>query len=76
MAASLSAATALALSRYIASLMLAIAAVSSAAAEDVASDPSATIRIVVPYPSGAAGFARMIERAGLTFSNRPLFLPV
>lgn len=57
MAASLSAATALALSRYIASLMLAIAAVSSAAAEDVASYPSATIRIVVPYPAGGTADA-------------------
>ena len=57
MAASFSAATALALSRYIASLMLAIAAVSSAAAEDVASYPSATIRIVVPYPAGGTADA-------------------
>lgn len=57
MAASLSAATTLALSRYIASLMLAIAAVSSAAAEDVASYPSATIRIVVPYPAGGTADA-------------------
>lgn len=57
MAASLSAATTLALSRYIASLMLAIAAVSSAAAQDVASYPSATIRIVVPYPAGGTADA-------------------
>jgi tripartite-type tricarboxylate transporter receptor subunit TctC len=57
MTALLSAATAFALSRYIASLMLAIAAVSSAAAEDVASYPSATIRIVVPYPAGGTADA-------------------
>jgi tripartite-type tricarboxylate transporter receptor subunit TctC len=37
--------------------MLAIAAVSSAAAEDVASYPSATIRIVVPYPAGGTADA-------------------
>jgi tripartite-type tricarboxylate transporter receptor subunit TctC len=57
MATSLSAATTLALSKYVASLMLAIAAVSSAAAEDVASYPSATIRIVVPYPAGGTADA-------------------
>jgi tripartite-type tricarboxylate transporter receptor subunit TctC len=37
--------------------MLAIAAVSSAAAQDVASYPSATIRIVVPYPAGGTADA-------------------
>src|SRR5215472_11424432 len=45
-------AAALAAARCLARLLLTISAVSSAAAEDVATYPSATIRIIVPYPAG------------------------
>ena len=41
----------LALAMYLA-LVLSILAVSPAAAEDLATYPSATIRIIVPYPAG------------------------
>jgi tripartite-type tricarboxylate transporter receptor subunit TctC len=48
---------AVALARYVTSLILTIVAVSSVAAEDVASYPSATIRIIVPYPAGGTADA-------------------
>lgn len=50
-------AAALAVVRYFASLILIISAVSLAAAEDVATYPSATIRIIVPYPAGGTADA-------------------
>jgi tripartite-type tricarboxylate transporter receptor subunit TctC len=43
--------------RYVASLILSISAMSAAAAEDVATYPSATIRIIVPYPAGGTADA-------------------
>ena len=43
--------------RCLARLILTISAVSSAAAEDVATYPSATIRIIVPYPAGGTADA-------------------
>jgi tripartite-type tricarboxylate transporter receptor subunit TctC len=46
----------LAAARYLA-LILTISAVSPAAAEDVATYPSATIRIIVPYPAGGTADA-------------------
>ena len=50
-------AAALAAARCLARLILTISAVSSAAAEDVATYPSATIRIIVPYPAGGTADA-------------------
>src|SRR6516165_8714997 len=57
MALSLSSATVLALARYVASLIVTVVAVAPAAAENLASYPSATIRIVVPYPAGGTADA-------------------
>jgi len=57
MALSLSSATVLALARYVASLIVTVAAVAPVAAENLASYPSATIRIVVPYPAGGTADA-------------------
>jgi tripartite-type tricarboxylate transporter receptor subunit TctC len=48
--------SALAPARYLA-LILSISAVSPAAAEDLATYPSATIRIIVPYPAGGTADA-------------------
>jgi tripartite-type tricarboxylate transporter receptor subunit TctC len=50
-------AAALAAARWLATLILSIAVVSPAAAEDVATYPSATIRIIVPYPAGGTADA-------------------
>jgi tripartite-type tricarboxylate transporter receptor subunit TctC len=50
-------AAALAAARCFATLILSISAVSPAAAEDVATYPSATIRIIVPYPAGGTADA-------------------
>ena len=50
-------AAALATAKYLATLILTISAVSSAAAEDVATYPSTTIRIIVPYPAGGTADA-------------------
>jgi tripartite-type tricarboxylate transporter receptor subunit TctC len=50
-------AAALATARCFASLILSISAVSPAAAEDVATYPSTTIRIIVPYPAGGTADA-------------------
>jgi len=57
MALSLSSATVLALARYVASLIVTVMAVAPVAAENLASYPSATIRIVVPYPAGGTADA-------------------
>jgi len=57
MALSLSSATVLALARYVASLIVTVVAVAPVAAENLASYPSATIRIVVPYPAGGTADA-------------------
>ena len=57
MALSLSSATFLTLARYVASLIVTVVAVAPAAAENLASYPSATIRIVVPYPAGGTADA-------------------
>ena len=57
MALSLSSATVLALARYVASLIVIVVAVAPVAAENLASYPSATIRIVVPYPAGGTADA-------------------
>ena len=57
MALSLSTATVLTLVRYVASLIVTVVAVAPAAAENLASYPSATIRIVVPYPAGGTADA-------------------
>lgn len=48
--------SALGAARYLA-LILSISAVSPAAAEDIATYPSATIRIIVPYPAGGTADA-------------------
>jgi tripartite-type tricarboxylate transporter receptor subunit TctC len=50
-------AAALAAARCFATLILSISAVSPAAAGDVAAYPSATIRIIVPYPAGGTADA-------------------
>ena len=47
----------LALAMYLIALVLSILAVSPAAAEDLATYPSATIRIIVPYPAGGTADA-------------------
>jgi len=57
MALSLSSATFLTLARYVASLIVIVVAVAPVAAENLASYPSATIRIVVPYPAGGTADA-------------------
>ena len=57
MALSLSSATFLTLARYVASLIVTVMAVAPVAAENLASYPSATIRIVVPYPAGGTADA-------------------
>src|SRR5215469_9375760 len=57
MALSLSSATVRALARYVASLIVTVVAVAPVAAENLASYPSATIRIVVPYPAGGTADA-------------------
>src|SRR3974390_3443916 len=57
MALSLSSATVLPLVRYAAGLIVAVGAVPPVAAESLASSPSATIRIVVPYPAGGTADA-------------------
>jgi tripartite-type tricarboxylate transporter receptor subunit TctC len=56
--------------------MLAIAAVSSATAEDVASYPRATIRIVVPYPAGGTADAlpRIISDRLQAHWNQPVII--
>ena len=57
MALSLSSATFLTLARYVASLIVIVVAVAPVAAENLASYPSATIRLVVPYPAGGTADA-------------------
>jgi len=57
MALSLSSATFLTLARYVASLIVTVMAVAPVAAENLASYPSATIRLVVPYPAGGTADA-------------------
>src|SRR5262249_4424581 len=71
--------SALAPARYL-GLILSISAVSPAAADDLATYPSATIRIIVPYPAGGTADAlpRIIGdrlqarwKQSVIISNRP-----
>src|SRR6516165_9869549 len=76
MARSLSSAPILALARYVASLILTLVAVSPIAAEDVATYPSATIRIIVPYPAGGTADAlpRIISDRLQARWNQPVII--
>jgi tripartite-type tricarboxylate transporter receptor subunit TctC len=76
MALSLSSATVLALVRYVASLIVAVVAVAPVAAENLASYPSATIRIVVPYPAGGTADAlpRIISDRLQARWNQPVII--
>ena len=76
MARSLSSAPILALARYVASLIVIAVAVSPVAAEDVATYPSATIRIIVPYPAGGTADAlpRIISDRLQARWNQPVII--
>ena len=76
MALSLSSATVLALARYVASLIVTVVAVAPVAAENLASYPSATIRIVVPYPAGGTADAlpRIISDRLQARWNQPVII--
>ena len=76
MALSLSSATVLALARYVASLIVIVVAVAPVAAENLASYPSATIRIVVPYPAGGTADAlpRIISDRLQVRWNQPVII--
>ena len=76
MARSLSSAPVLALARYVASLIVIAVAVSPVAAEDVATYPSATIRIIVPYPAGGTADAlpRIISDRLQARWNQPVII--
>ena len=76
MALSLSSATVLALVRYVASLIVTVVAVAPVAAENLASYPSATIRIVVPYPAGGTADAlpRIISDRLQARWNQPVII--
>jgi len=76
MALSLSTATVLTLVRYVASLIVTVVAVAPAAAENLASYPSATIRIVVPYPAGGTADAlpRIISDRLQVRWNQPVII--
>ena len=76
MARSLASATVLALAGCVASLILTAVAVSPVAAEDVATYPSATIRIIVPYPAGGTADAlpRIISDRLQARWNQPVII--
>jgi len=76
MSLSLSSATVLALARYVASLIVTVMAVAPVAAENLASYPSATIRIVVPYPAGGTADAlpRIISDRLQARWNQPVII--
>jgi tripartite-type tricarboxylate transporter receptor subunit TctC len=76
MALSLSSATVLTLVRYVATLIVSVVAVAPVAAENLASYPSATIRIVVPYPAGGTADAlpRIISDRLQVRWNQPVII--